>query len=143
MDKIMSSKYTILGYDQYRGDYIPVLILNNASNEQAEKLAFDLTYIKCSKEMRYITVGNVDIDMDCFTGFKYIETPYLYDGDFTIRPKKEYVVMLKFVDGTVDDCDGVIVKFICHENEYYLKLCEAKKEHEKKYGKALQFGYIL
>ena len=138
----MSSKYTILGYDQYRRDYIPVLILNNASAEQAEKLAFDLTYIKCSKEMRYITVGNVDIDIDCFTGFKYIETPYLYDGDFTIRPKKEYVVLLKFID-KVDDCDGVIVSFICHENDYYRKLGEAKKEQEQKYGAKLKFGKII
>lgn len=142
MDKIMSSKYTILGYDQYRRDYIPVLILNNASAEQAEKLAFDLTYIKCSKEMRYITVGNVKIDLDCYTGFKYTETPYLYDGDFTIRPMKEYTVLLQFVEKD-DDCDGVFVNFICHENEYYINLSKAKKEREQEYGKALKFGRLI
>ena len=138
----MSTKYTILGYDQYRRDYIPVLILNNASNEQAEKLAFDLTYIKCDNKMRYITVGNVKIDLDCYTGFKYTETPYLYDDDFTIRPMKEYTVIFHFVEKD-DDCDGVLVNFICHENEYYINLSKAKKEREQEYGKALKFGRLI
>lgn len=138
----MSNKYTILGYNPISREYEPVLIMNNATEQEAEKLAFDLTYIKIKDEVRFITVGNVDIDLIIYSGFKFCKTPYIYDSDYTIRPKKEYVVLLKFID-KVDDCDGVIVSFICHENDYYLKLGEAKKEQEQKYGAKLKFGRII
>lgn len=140
----MSSKYTILGYDQYRGDYHPVLTLNNVSCEQAEQLAFELTVLVVKGEIRYITVGNVQIDLSDYTNFKYTEVPYLYDGDLTIRPLKEYVVMFKFVDEKVDNCDGVITSFISSENDYYINLNKAKKEKEQLYGGAkLKFGGFI
>lgn len=138
----MSKKYTILGYAPYSREYQPVLILNNVSKEEAEKLAFDLTYIVSDNKTRYITVGNVEIDLSCYSGFKYTETPYLYENDLTIRPMKEYTVLFKFVE-KVDDCGGVIVGFTCHENEYYLNLSKVKKEQEEKYGEKLTFGRVI